>query len=714
MSVFEGRNSDSSSCRNDQDDLAMFELSSAPSRHEVENQSVYVFSNVSVNASKRNGYGGGDGDSDGDSDVIVIDTTPAILAEKIGADYECMRHVKESSKPANGPSNGGTATRSIANSSTIHTSTGYEKQDRTLPLAKQNRNVLTAAKQKQMKKGKLKRNYDKVFEGCNSFEPIEIDDDSEDDGCDDRSIEDGESNCGMPEGKRTGNSDNYTAESSTVSKPTVANTKIGRKRSRSVLEKRGKKGKQSHLNKIDDVNAVNPISSGKYPHKKRNDNRCSITTSAVSNTANSVIDVDASNKTVVVSTEIKQRHDADTSGDIDGQATLPQTTFEVINLTGDDDDDDNDDEYTNPKNDNAHSIDKESSQNNREEETQRKLGQVTDPPTRIALKTRSLASEAPKARQNRETTKTAFGSREAMMESEAPSSPRSNYVGNTDCSKENSDCFEEHVHNCSRSSRRQVEIIDVDEIEIMERDTEQEGNTDSNAKGSKTRIATKPRFKPIKSKRIRKRETESNSVARGEMFSSAKMGESFLEKSHSTVATSHPHYDFTRKANNGENNEVGPNSHLKRKISSQPEKRFIFHPSNGKPENHYTNNFLGMNIDDAHKEQERLLKRAAARVRNQPVFQVTSEPSALRKAVQVHSITFSTLVQDVHLQYPNHFKFANLYSRLGLPSHANESMIKSQYRRLARVYHPDRNIGKPDTRHKFQAVTEAYNYFMGA
>jgi preprotein translocase subunit Sec63 len=95
------------------------------------------------------------------------------------------------------------------------------------------------------------------------------------------------------------------------------------------------------------------------------------------------------------------------------------------------------------------------------------------------------------------------------------------------------------------------------------------------------------------------------------------------------------------------------------------------------------------------------------------VFHVSNEPSSIsRNNTVVHPIAFSTLVRNVHLQHPDHFKYRNFYSRLGLPRHANESLVKSQYRRLARVYHPDRNIGKPDTRHKFQAVTEAYNSIM--
>ena len=117
-----------------------------------------------------------------------------------------------------------------------------------------------------------------------------------------------------------------------------------------------------------------------------------------------------------------------------------------------------------------------------------------------------------------------------------------------------------------------------------------------------------------------------------------------------------------------------------------------------------------MNIEDARIEQERLLKRSAARLRTQAAFRVISHSDRLKKSP--YSKTFTALVRDVHLKFTDHWRYSNHYSRLGLPRYANELMIKSQYRRLARIYHPDRNLGKPDTKHKFQAVNEAYNSVM--
>ncbi|VEU38336.1 unnamed protein product [Pseudo-nitzschia multistriata] len=144
------------------------------------------------------------------------------------------------------------------------------------------------------------------------------------------------------------------------------------------------------------------------------------------------------------------------------------------------------------------------------------------------------------------------------------------------------------------------------------------------------------------------------------------------------------------------------------------EDRFVFHPSNNartKPEDDYRNSFLGMTIEDARKEQERLLERAAARLRIKASFRVASRHGVSRRT-QPAARTFGGLVRDVHLRFSNHWTYRNHYSRLGLPPDATESMIKSQYRRLARVYHPDRNIGKADTKHKFQAITEAYNHLI--
>mmetsp|Transcript_21544 Transcript_21544/g.37876 ORF Transcript_21544/g.37876 Transcript_21544/m.37876 type:complete len:204 (-) Transcript_21544:61-672(-) len=150
------------------------------------------------------------------------------------------------------------------------------------------------------------------------------------------------------------------------------------------------------------------------------------------------------------------------------------------------------------------------------------------------------------------------------------------------------------------------------------------------------------------------------------------------------------------------------------------ERRFIFHPANNqsKPNNQAQSkpkpsnvDFCGMSMEDALKEQERLLKAAAARVRTNPSFYVTSQPIP-SKQNSAYLRTFTVHIPDVHKRFPDHWQYKDLYARLGLPRNATESMIKKSYRLLAKVYHPDRNISSAGTKHKFQAVTEAYSGLM--
>jgi molecular chaperone DnaJ len=48
------------------------------------------------------------------------------------------------------------------------------------------------------------------------------------------------------------------------------------------------------------------------------------------------------------------------------------------------------------------------------------------------------------------------------------------------------------------------------------------------------------------------------------------------------------------------------------------------------------------------------------------------------------------------------------YDVLGVQKGASADEIEKAYGKLARKYHPDRNIGEPDAEHKFREVTEAY------
>ena len=759
MSLLEDKHSDTLFCLKDQDDLTVLESSSSSPSLCKEDQSIGAGSNVSMNASNYHNYRDDDGDDDGerddddggdsddeesDDDVIVIDNTATILAEKISAEYDCVRPVQECPNPTERrrQRNGDTAKSTIDDATINAASTGYTKQDRSMSFDKQNNNSVAA-------EFKLKPCYDNVFEGCNPFEPIEIDDDSEDDG--DCNFDDGESNCGVAVKKGTSafeiSSRRIATESiANIADSTMSPVKTGRKRSRLAFEK--KEVKESHRDEMKKPDAANPNALEKCSNVRRDGNHTTIslpTTCAMSSKTNrgssgttidSIIDVDTPSESILVSMIIEKGQNVDKSVGIDEGTTLSHPTFEVIDLM------DEDDECANPPEKSVLSSYRESHQNidgqqskncesdnsdNRLTKTNHLVGTARahpDTPGNISdrshffnpSKENALSAPAGElAKQLRGTSKVHLHSKAPLSQLEKGSQTKQ--IEKTQRTPNRVQCTLGGV-----PLRHQVEIIDVDEIEDIQFEVENddgfkdEEGVDSKAKGTHTRIHAKPRFKPNKNKRPRKSEKESNTVAK--IHSSAKNREGLPDKSYSMFESSYRYpYSVSCLSDEGQNNgdkskKARPDSHSRRYFSSSPENRFIFHPSNGKPQDHHSNNFLGMNIEDARKEQERLLQQSAARVRNQPAFHVTTEPNRTKNVVR--SITFSTPVRDVHQQYPDHFKYRDFYARLGLPRHANVPMIKSQYRRLARVYHPDRNFGKPDTRHKFQAVTEAYNHLMNA
>lgn len=52
---------------------------------------------------------------------------------------------------------------------------------------------------------------------------------------------------------------------------------------------------------------------------------------------------------------------------------------------------------------------------------------------------------------------------------------------------------------------------------------------------------------------------------------------------------------------------------------------------------------------------------------------------------------------------------ADFYSVLSVPRDSSDDEIKKAYRKLAMLYHPDRNNGSKDAEEKFKAITEAYD-----
>jgi hypothetical protein len=105
--------------------------------------------------------------------------------------------------------------------------------------------------------------------------------------------------------------------------------------------------------------------------------------------------------------------------------------------------------------------------------------------------------------------------------------------------------------------------------------------------------------------------------------------------------------------------------------------------------------------------QERLFQEAADRIRSQGVaqFRVVSHYDSFRSPM------FDAPVTNIATQHPNHWQWKDHYARLGLPHASELRLVKTQYRRLALQYHPDKS--KAETSAQFQAVTEAYRVLMG-
>ena len=561
------------------------------------------------------------GDSDDDSDVIVIDTTPTMLAEKISADCDGVQDAQKRPKAAKRPR--------------------IEGAETSVPSALNNDNCDRESKP----------SYKSVFEGCNSSEPIEIDDDSEDESSDcNFDFENGKSNNEITEKSETHLPKNSDCKIS--SQPSMNSVNTKRKACDSVLGTREEKENQNYQKERENVDNVDLLSSKIHStERKAGSPRKANSPSST----DSVIDTDtgASNENF---------HNADTSVGDDEEVDEDDNEIDVEYYDEGCDEDVNED-YGEDDN-------KDDDDGDGEEEDK---DDTVPQPTEVI----NLADDD-----------------DDSIISEKESSPPIDEKGHNDV---------QQPTGTSETTKPAIEIIDVDEMEDIECEVKHgkqlmsNGGMDTNAEGTNNKVHSKPRFKPNKNNSARIREKEWNTV-----------------RTFRTILRLQEEGRRKATRNYGIHNDITPpNACSARKFSSSTENRFIFHSSSGRPEDHHTNTFLGMNLEDAHKEQERLLNQAAQRVRNQPAFHVTNN-DIIRSKTVAREIIFSTVVRDVHLQYPGHFKYRDFYSRLGLPRDANEATVKSQYRRLARVYHPDRNIGKSDTKHKFQAVTEAYNHLMNS
>ena len=62
------------------------------------------------------------------------------------------------------------------------------------------------------------------------------------------------------------------------------------------------------------------------------------------------------------------------------------------------------------------------------------------------------------------------------------------------------------------------------------------------------------------------------------------------------------------------------------------------------------------------------------------------------------------------MKYPEVLKSYNLYHLLGVKAYADAEEIKIGYRKLAKRYHPDRDLATPVEEQKFILTTAAYNF----
>lgn len=99
--------------------------------------------------------------------------------------------------------------------------------------------------------------------------------------------------------------------------------------------------------------------------------------------------------------------------------------------------------------------------------------------------------------------------------------------------------------------------------------------------------------------------------------------------------------------------------------------------------------------------QERLLHEAAARVRTQLNLGNKNLPIDASIPVLLEPVI------EVYAKYPNHWKWKDPWSCLGLPRNSPRTLIKCHYRKLARLYHPDKSKSS-DTGAKFHAILSAY------
>lgn len=96
--------------------------------------------------------------------------------------------------------------------------------------------------------------------------------------------------------------------------------------------------------------------------------------------------------------------------------------------------------------------------------------------------------------------------------------------------------------------------------------------------------------------------------------------------------------------------------------------------------------------------QERMFRESAARVR------ATQPTQPLHRNV---AIVIVTPMFDVADRHPDHWRWKEPFACLGLPRDSSITLIKSQYRRLAKLYHPDKSA-HANASDRFHGIALAY------
>jgi hypothetical protein len=112
-------------------------------------------------------------------------------------------------------------------------------------------------------------------------------------------------------------------------------------------------------------------------------------------------------------------------------------------------------------------------------------------------------------------------------------------------------------------------------------------------------------------------------------------------------------------------------------------------------------------VESAQELQERLFREAAEKLRARASSSASADSSK-----QDNAPFITTPISNINELYPEHWRWKDAYSVLGLPAQSSMKLVKTHYRKLARIYHPD-SSGSSSTSNKFHAITLAYRKLHG-